>query len=50
MTVSPASTGPGPARSSVTVTRPAGFTGTVVVTAQDSVVAAAKATTSIRFR
>jgi hypothetical protein len=50
VTVSPASTGPGPAQSSVTVTAPAGFTGPVVVTAQDSVVAAAKATTSIRFR
>ena len=49
VTVTPATTGPGPARSAVTVTRPAGFRGTVVVTATDSVVAAATASVTVRF-
>ena len=50
VTVTPPTTGPGPARSTVTVTRPAGFRGTVVVTATDSVVATARASTTVRFR
>jgi hypothetical protein len=50
VTVAPAITGPGAARMTVTVTRPAGFTGTVVVTAVDSVVPAATASTPVKFR
>jgi hypothetical protein len=50
VTVNPPSTGPGPAATNVvTVTRPAGFRGTVTVTATDSVLAAQRATTSIQF-
>lgn len=49
VTVTPTRTGPGPAVSSVLVTRPAGFRGTVTVTATDSVLAAATARTSVRF-
>jgi len=50
VTVAPATTGPGAARMTVTVTRPAGFVGTVLVTAADSVLPAAMASTSVRFR
>ncbi|RYY37576.1 MAG: DUF4157 domain-containing protein [Sphingobacteriaceae bacterium] len=48
VTVAPVSTGPGRVMN-VTVTRPAAFTGTVRVTATDSVLAARTASTSIRF-
>jgi len=49
VTVAPAVTGPGLAMN-VTVTRPAGFTGRVTVTATDSVLAARRASVRIRFR
>ena len=49
VTVAPATTGPGGAMN-VTVTRPAGFTGTVTVTATDSVRAATTENVRIRFR
>jgi hypothetical protein len=48
VTVAPAVTGPGLAMN-VTVTRPAGFTGRVTVTATDSVLAARSGTARIRF-
>jgi hypothetical protein len=47
--VNPPSTGPGPAAATVTVTRPAAFRGTVTVTATDSVLAAQRATATVRF-
>jgi hypothetical protein len=50
VTIAPATTGPGAAAMTVTVTRPAAFVGTVVVTAADSVLPAATASTSVRFR
>jgi hypothetical protein len=48
VTVAPAVTGPGNAMN-VTVARPAGFTGSVTVTATDAVLAARTATVRIRF-
>ena len=50
VTVAPPLTGPGAAQSSVRVTCPVGFTGTVTVTATDSRVPAATASTTVRFR
>ncbi|MEA2943323.1 MAG: hypothetical protein QOD09_3852 [Bradyrhizobium sp.] len=50
VTVTPASTGPAAPPMSVTVTRPAAFTGVVTVTATDSVLAASTASVRIRFR
>lgn len=50
VTVTPASTGPGAPAMTVTVTRPAGFTGRVRVTAADSVIATRTASVRIRFR
>ena len=47
--VNPPSTGPGPAAAIVTVTRPAGFRGTVTITATDSVLAAQRATANVQF-
>ena len=47
--VNPPSTGPGPAVANVTVTRPAGFRGTVTVTATDSTLAGQRATASVQF-
>jgi hypothetical protein len=47
--VNPPSTGPGPPAANVTVTRPAGFRGTVTVTATDSVLAGQRATASVQF-
>jgi hypothetical protein len=49
VTIAPAVTGPGLAMNT-TVTRPAGFTGRVTVTATDSVLAARTARVQIRFR
>lgn len=49
VTVTPNVTGPGVALMSVTVTRPAGFTGTVTVTAADSVLATRTNRARIRF-
>jgi hypothetical protein len=49
VTVAPVATGPGNAMN-VTVTRPAGFTGRVSVTAADSVLAARTATVRVQFR
>ncbi|MDT7604489.1 MAG: hypothetical protein QOF61_2486, partial [Acidobacteriota bacterium] len=50
VTVTPATTGPGAPAMSATVTRPAGFTGSVVVTAVDSVLAAQTSRVRIIFR
>jgi hypothetical protein len=50
VTVAPPATGPAAPPMTVTVTRPAGFTGRVTVTATDSVLGARTATVSIRFR
>ncbi len=50
VTVTPATTGPGAPPMSVTVTRPAGFTGSVTVTAADSVVPARVGRLRVVFR
>src|SRR5271166_199271 len=50
VTITPATTGPAAAPMSVTVTRPGGFTGTVTVTAVDSVVATRANRVRISFR
>jgi hypothetical protein len=50
VTVTPGATGPGAPPMLVTVTRPAGFTGRVTVTAVDAVLAARTSSVSIRFR
>ena len=50
VTVNPPVTGPGAPATSVTVTRPAGFTGSVTVTAADSVLAARTARVVVRFQ
>ena len=50
VTVTPGSTGPGAPAMTVTVTRPAGFTGRVTVTAADSVIANRTSTVRIRFK
>jgi hypothetical protein len=49
VTVTPASTGPGAPGMTVTVTRPAGFTGRVTVTAADGVVTNRSSRVRIRF-
>ena len=49
VTVSPPSTGPGAPAMTVTVTRPAGFTGRVTLTAADSVLTARTARVRIKF-
>jgi hypothetical protein len=50
VTVAPPATGPGAPAMLVTITRPAGFTGRVTVTATDAVLAAVTRTVRIRFR
>jgi hypothetical protein len=50
VTVVPNTTGPGAPPMSVVVTRPAGFTGSVTVTATDSVLAARTNSVRIRFK
>jgi len=50
VTITPPSTGPGPPATSATVTRPAGFTGFVTVTAADSVLTTQINRVKVRFR
>jgi hypothetical protein len=49
VTVTPGTTGPGAPAMTVTVTRPAGFTGRVTVSAADTVIAARTASVRIKF-